>query len=140
MPNSLNFSKAGKPRRMGVPSHSCSEPFKQRLDKLLGIEAFKTIAKAGRLQRQGERLFCSSRILSDVRPVFGPRPTQRPVGAVVTHTLRLGYHEGSEHKEFFVILDSDDLIEMSEVVTRAMAKDRTLRELLSSAKLPDLGV
>ena len=113
--------------------------FRQRMNRLLEIEAFNTIAKAGRLQRQGEHLYCNSRILSDIRPVFGSRPTQRPLGAVITHSLRLGYHEGSEHKEFFVILDSDDLVAINEVVARALAKDKTLREFLADAKLPDLG-
>jgi hypothetical protein len=110
-----------------------------RLGRLLGIAAFNTLAKAGRLQRHGERLYCDSQILSDIRPVFGPNPTARPVGAVITHTLKLGYHKGGDHKEFFVILESDDLMALDEVVTRALAKDKALRDLLADAKLPDLG-
>jgi hypothetical protein len=53
--------------------------------------------------------------------------------------LRIGYHEGSQHKEFHVILDSEDLIALSEVVVRAQAKDKTLRGLLKRTKLTNLG-
>jgi hypothetical protein len=120
-------------------AHKDVGKLRSRLEKLLDIEAFKTIAKAGRLQRNGERLYCDSKILSDIRPVFGSAPTARPVGAVVSHTLKVGYHEGSEHKEFYVILDLDDLEALNEVVTRALAKGKTLRDLLADAKLPNLG-
>jgi hypothetical protein len=72
--------------------------------------------------------------------VFDSKPTSRPVGAVVTHTLKLGYHETGEHKEFNVILDCIDLNFLREIIDRAQAKDRTLRGLLKEAHLADLGV
>lgn len=108
------------------------------LDRLLSIDTLNTIAKAGRLGRDGERLYCSSKILSDIRPVFGKDTTVRPLGAVLTHTLKIGYHEGSDHREFHVILESSDLIALGEVVQRARSKDKTLRELLKNIALPSL--
>jgi len=108
------------------------------LERILSIDTLKMIAKAARLQRDGERLYCSSKILSDMRPVFGEDPTIRPIGSVLTHTLKVTYHEGRDHREFHVVLDSDDLEALGEVVQRAQAKDKTLRELLKSMKLPSL--
>jgi hypothetical protein len=108
------------------------------LERILSIDTLKMIAKAARLQHDGERLYCSSKILSDMRPVFGEDPSIRPVGSVLAHTLKLTYHEGGDHKEFHVVLDSDDLEVLGEVVQRAQAKDKTLRELLKSMKLPTL--
>lgn len=108
--------------------------------RLLNIETFNALAKAKRLQRDGERLYCDAKIVSDIRPVFDSRPTNRPVGAVVTHTLKLGYHESGEHREFNVILDRIDLDLLSDIIKRAQAKDKTLRGLLVETKLPDLGV
>ena len=72
-------------------------------DRLLNIEALNTIAKAARLLRDGERLYCSGKILLTYRPVFGQDPAARPNGAVITHTLKIGYHEGSGHVEFHVV-------------------------------------
>jgi hypothetical protein len=108
-------------------------------EKILEIGNLRTLAKASRLQRDGERLYCSAKILTDVRPVFKTDPSERPEGAVVTHTLKMGYHEGSAHKEFHVVLDTGDLVALNDAVSRALAKDKTLRDLLADAKLNDLG-
>lgn len=111
-----------------------------KFEKLLDIDAFNLLSKAKRLQRDGERLYCDAKILSDIRPVFGSKPTVRPSGAVITHTLKVGYHERGEHKEFHVVLDAIDLVELSDVIDRAFMKDRTLRNLLKDGKLADLGI
>jgi hypothetical protein len=111
-----------------------------RFEKLLNIDALNTLSKAGRLQRDGERLYCDAKILSDIRPVFGAKATARPVGAVVSHTLRIGYHKGGKHKEIHIILDAEGLKQLKTTIGRAEAKDKTLRELLKETRLPDLGV
>jgi hypothetical protein len=116
------------------------QALRAKFEKLLNIDTFNLLSKAKRLQRDGERLYCDAKIISDIRPVFGAKPTTRPNGAVVTHTLKLGYHEGGEHKEFHIILDCIDLEGLSDVIGRAQAKDRTLRDLLKSTRLPVLGV
>jgi hypothetical protein len=108
------------------------------LERLLDIGTLNTIAKAARLQRDGERLYCSSKVLSDIRPVFGSDPSERPRGAVLTHTLKIGYHEGSGHTEFHVVLDSTDLGELANVIRRAELKDKTLRGLLKTIELTSL--
>ena len=89
----------------------------------MDIEALKTIAKAARLQRDGERLYCTGKTLSDIRPVFGTDPAARPLGTVLTHTLKIAYHQGSERLEFHVILDSTDLEELAEAI-RLRARGR----------------
>src|SRR2546422_6688374 len=63
-----------------------------RFERLLNIESLKTISKAFRLQSDGERLYCSSKILSDIRPVFSEDAEVRPYGAVITHTLKIVHH------------------------------------------------
>jgi len=35
-----------------------------------------------------------------------------PLGAVITHTLKLICHVPSGHKEFYIALDSNDLVEL----------------------------
>lgn len=111
-----------------------------RFETLLSIETLRTLSKGLGLQRAGERLYCEAKILSDIRPVFGDDVSTRPVGAVVTHTLRMLYHEGGDHKEFYVVLNFEDLRAMKEVVDRSHAKAETLRGLLKDSKLPNLGL
>ena len=110
------------------------------LERIMSIDSLNMVAKAGRLQRDVERLYCTAKILSDIRPVFGSDPAARPVGAVLTHTLKVRYHEGEgkEHREFHVVLDSNDLDGIGDTIQRAQAKDKSLRELLKSAQLPSL--
>ncbi|HEY3743965.1 MAG TPA: hypothetical protein VGL53_29175 [Bryobacteraceae bacterium] len=109
------------------------------LERILDIESLHIVSKAARLQRDGERLFCTAKILSDIRPVFTADPKVGPSGAVLCHTLKLGYHEGKEHREFHVVLDSEDLEALAGAVERARSKDDTLRKVLREAKLPNLG-
>jgi hypothetical protein len=69
------------------------------------------------------------------------RPGCHPsTGAVITHTLDLEYHKGAELKEFFVVLDSQDLLALKEVLDRAITKDKTLRLLLKNNKVAHLGI
>ncbi len=47
----------------------------------------------------------------------------------VINTLKLGYHEGGEHREFHIVLDCVDLEALGSVINRAQAKDATLRNI-----------
>jgi len=112
---------------------------KERFRRLLGIDALALPAKAMRLQRDGERLYCEARILSDIRPVFESDPKARPRGAVIGHNLRICFFDAGGHREFFVLLESADLKALKAVIDRAHAKDVTLRELLKQTNLTELG-
>jgi hypothetical protein len=112
---------------------------RRRFEILLNIETLAAISKAMRVQREGERLFCDSTILSDMRPVFTDDPAVRPSGFVVNHVLEIEYHENGEHRAFFVVLDAMDLATLKKTVDRASAKDHTLSALLEEAKFPRLG-
>jgi len=113
---------------------------RERFKRLLNITTLNTLSKAIKLQRDGERLYCDAKILSDIRPVFGDDASQGPISAVITHTLKLGYHDGGDHKEFFIVLDTQDLLDLGEVIERAHQKAETLEALLEKSGLPRLGI
>jgi hypothetical protein len=114
---------------------------KTRFKRLLSIEPLSIISKAIGLQRDGERIYCEARIISDIRPVFTKDPKHRPVGAVLGHTLKISYHDGlAAHKDFFVVLDRIDLENLKKVVDRAHAKSEALAAFLEEVDLPDLGL
>lgn len=110
-----------------------------RLEKLLGIKLLRFISKATRIQRDGERLYCESKILSDIRPVFHADPSVLPSSAVITHTLKIIYHTGRGREEVHIVLDSNSLESLRNVINRAYEKDETLKELMKSAHLENLG-
>ncbi len=115
--------------------HSEREPFKDKLRILLSSEAFAVIAKAYDLATE-ERTFCSSRILTDLRPVFGSRVEDGPQAMVVMHTLRLTFHEAhKKHEEFFVVLDADDLKQLNKQIDRAERKAEALRSSVKDVRL-----
>lgn len=111
-----------------------------RFERILSVETLRMLSKAIHLQRDGERLYCEAKVLSDIRPLFGGDAVERPLAAVVTHTLKLSYHEGRQHRDFFTVLDLADLQALHETLTRALEKDRELRNLLGESRLPVLGV
>ena len=112
---------------------------KRKLELLLEIRNLKILSKATMIQRDGERLYCDSKILSDIRPIFEDDPSIMPSEAVITHTLKITYHLGRDRQEFHVILNSYDLATLHEVIARAQTKEKTLQELMKKAKIENIG-
>jgi len=125
---------------IGSAANADKAAIRDRFKRLLNIKSLSMISKASRLQREGERLYCGAMILSDIRPVFGDDIASGPGSAVLTHTLKLSYHGDDGHRDFFVVLDSEDLKALGEVVDRAQAKDESLRKVLRGTSIPDLGI
>lgn len=109
--------------------------FEKNLSRILDVSGLVLAAKAIAVASDCPRLFSEARILSDLRPVFSEDVTAAPLGAVVTHNLRISYNEEGNEKEFFVYLDSKDLKSLQEQIGRALQKDSTLRRFLENSKL-----
>jgi hypothetical protein len=125
----------------GTPQLSLSEQqrveFENRLQRLLRIRTVALVSKVRRLELEYPRTFHDAIVLTDMRPVF-EKPEERPVGCAISHTLRITYHEDGEHKEFHVVLDSDDLEMIKKALQRAEAKASSVKSLLKAVDLPDL--
>ncbi len=124
----------------GRPELALSEEekieFEKRLDRLLRISAVSKSAKVQRLRLEYPNTFSDARILTDMRPIFD-KPEKRPVGCAIAHILKLSYHEGGDHKEFYIALDTDDLETLKKVLQRAETKAASLKSVLEVAGLPD---
>lgn len=102
--------------------------FKNRITDLLDVDSITISAKALSLHGDFENTFCEAKILTDVRSVFGASVEEKPVGFVITHTLKIGYHDDSaRHREFYVALDEDDLSTLRDVVGRAEKKAKSVK-------------
>lgn len=113
--------------------------FKDRITKLLGVDPLTVASKALVLQSDYENSFCDAKILTDVRPVFGARVEDQPAGFVITHTLKVEYHDDRvDHREFYVALDQDDLTTLRNVLERADKKAKSLQALMAKAGVPRL--
>lgn len=141
-PLSENISSLARAMQAsGKPELELSESeraeFEKRLEKLVAIRTVVITSKVMRLRVDYPIIFHEASILTDMRPVFD-NPEERPLGFSVSHTLRIAYHENGEHKEFFVILDDDDLGMMRKAIQRAEAKALSVRSLLKVSNLSDL--
>lgn len=111
--------------------------FRDKMAKLFSVNALAVTSKVEQLKSDYAKTFYAAKILTDIRPVFA-KPEQRPIGAAITHTLKIEYHEEGEHKEFYIALDAEDLQKLKTVLQRADAKASSLKSLLEAASLADL--
>lgn len=111
--------------------------FEKRLGRLLTIRVVVVASKARRLAVDYANIFYDATILTDMRPVFD-KPEEAPVGCAISHTLKIDYYEGGEHREFYAVMDAQDLERMRSVLQRADAKAASLRSLIQRTNLVDL--
>lgn len=114
--------------------------FQVRIEKLLDIDSISITAKASVLETDYENTFCEAKTLTDVRPVFGANVEDPAVGFVLTHTLKIGYHDDSaRHREFYVTLDEDDVSTLRDVLERAAKKAKSLKSLMAKTGVRQFG-
>jgi len=104
-------------------------------EAISGTSALALSSKALQVMAEHHHVYCSARVLTDLRPIFKSDIAEGPATFVAVHTLRIIYHQGTEHKEFFVALDREDLERLSAVLGRALQKESSLRNLASAKDL-----
>jgi len=107
--------------------------FKDRLLKFFELNTLFVSAKALGILLSNENLFCSARILTDIRPVFGTDPTVAPTAIVMVHMLDLGYHKDGELKHLYIAMNSIDIDTLREALNRAEMKAESLKPLMKKA-------
>ena len=93
------FLKAAK--RNGPSASSAAEDrpsAAKNLKRLLTIRQLSMIAKARSLHIDHANVFCSARVITDLRPVFDADVGEEPTDFVVVHTLKLGFHLSEAHE------------------------------------------
>lgn len=106
----------------------------ERLVDLLSVDSLNVTVRAGNLLFQQENSLQSTRIVTDIRPVFEPEdPGAPPTGAMVVHGLKISYYADNELKDFFVSLDTSDVNVFKEQLERANAKAESIKSMLSAA-------
>ena len=116
------------------------EKLKKRLDLLLNLDkSLGVTAKALDVMTEHERIFCSARIVSDIRPVFSGGPKEAS-GAVIIHNLQIGFHSNGEHEDIYFALDTDDIQMLKDVIDRAEKKTIAMQSILNKSHVPYLEV
>lgn len=114
--------------------------FKKYLAELLAVEPLVVTSKALDVLTEHEHTVHDLRIITDLRPIFKEDPPQRPASlpaaAVITHTLKITYHQGREVDDFYLALDDDDIALLKSLIKRAEAKEISLKKVLSVTQIP----
>ena len=76
--------------------------------------------------------------MTDARPVFAVDASGPPEAFVVSHTLKFDIHEEGEDREWFVALNSADLVALKNVIDRALEKQSSLTKALRPTAVPIL--
>ena len=115
---------------------------KQRLEQVLLIDSIGVAGKGASVAADHQRLYCHARIMTDIRPVFRRDLSTPPAGAILTHMLRISFHEEDlgKSKEFYVALSSTSLRELRDLLDRAEEKEKNLRRQLEESKIPFLEI
>jgi hypothetical protein len=120
---------------------AASGNLQERLQQLLESPTIVTMAKAVDVLSEREHIFRDVRILTDIRPLVGPDPSETPKEVVIVNTLKLDFEDGDELRSFYVALDASDLAKMQHAVERAQAKSQSFSRLLGGVGIEhvDLG-
>src|SRR5208283_4076545 len=109
--------------------------FRDRLIGLLNIEPLTYPAKATGVMGDHDSVFLRTRVLTDIRTIFGPDVSALPKGAVILNMLKIAYQHSGEEDNFYVALDSEDVKTLITVLQRALAKATSLKTVLEKAGL-----
>lgn len=110
--------------------------FEERLTRLLTIESVSIGSRAASLKTEYDRRFCAARLMTDARPIYGTDPAMPPSAVMITHTLRISYHDDtSELREFYVAMDADDVTTLRGMLNRADAKAKSLGSVFAAANV-----
>jgi len=95
-------------------------------------------AKAAVLRGDVGGFFCTAKTLSDLRPVFR-NDGEAPAALLPIHTLQIAYHlPNFELATFSVAMTEHHLLELRDVIARAIRKHEQLRLFAKSADVPFL--
>lgn len=111
--------------------------FAERLRRLLQLEPVVLAARALDLVTEFDRVYHGARILTDLRPVFGPDARAGAKAAALVATLKIDAHEGDGGvRPHYFALDHADLLELQGVIDRALVKSTELKRLAERLQLP----
>lgn len=116
------------------------ENFISRLIILLNGKQIYYAYKAEDLLNNYGNSFITSRIISDIRPVFELDLDEELKAGMILHNLTIHYQSNDEpfHKNISLTLTPSNIQELKEVLDRAELKEEKLQSILKISKMVDL--
>lgn len=106
-----------------------------RLSMYLDIEGqISLISKIRSIYSEHQRIYSSSRVFTEVRPVFDENIENIPA-AIILHNLIINYTEDEINKSFSIALDDSDIDTLISSLERAKKKKELIKTSLNKEKL-----
>lgn len=118
-------------------SDSDAHVLRDRLARLVASRCLELIAKGNLLLRANDRNYRSAQITTDLRPVCLGEDLKVSAGLILHQLAVRISHNGRSETAFFT-LDAEDLASLSRVISRAVKKEKALRELANKSGTPIL--
>lgn len=112
---------------------------RENLTLLLQIKVIQGSIKAWTLIDDNDKTFLTSRIITDVRPVFDDSIKKPLLASLIIHTIRLTFRQNGRQEEIFLSVDADDLREIQTCIQRALEKEESLTRLIRSYPEKEFG-
>jgi hypothetical protein len=88
----------------------------------------KLSVKAADVMREKDKIYDSSRILTDLRYIFDNDDLKSDNRlAVIIHNLKIAYQHNKNEESFFVALSLDDLKDLKQQIDRAIEKEEIIK-------------
>ncbi|MCC6537660.1 MAG: hypothetical protein IT162_08940 [Bryobacterales bacterium] len=110
----------------------------ERLTTLASLPVLRVSSKSTALQLAHSRVFTSSKIITDLRPVFGEPVDGADPLFMVIHQLQITSLHNDGKEEIFFAMDDRDLERLGEMVSRARSKAAQLRQTLKLHRLAEI--
>lgn len=134
-----NFTREEVIESLGAALHSQIKPGQLgNLVKWLDLSAVQLHGKAAALWQDRPHMLVDTRVLQDMRPVFGDSEPPEPKATLVVHTLRLTYVEGGEVHSREYGMGLADIAKLAEQCNRALRQDAALADMAARAGSPVL--
>ena len=117
-------------------SEDVRETMRERLGRLLNVTNLRLSAKATVLRVDHERVYNTSRVISDLRPVFDEPVEEGLSGFMIIHQLKIVSLRHGEPEELFFAMDDNDLALLKKTLDRAELKSKQIHQLLIEKNLP----
>jgi hypothetical protein len=122
------LSKAFQERNQGKITDEETQQLKRNLLIILkNGDNLKKTYKAYQLFSENARIYRNSRVMTDIRLLFNDEPDSNPRSGLIVHQVKIEFVENEEPKSFFVSLDREDLINLSENLQRALKKEESIK-------------
>jgi hypothetical protein len=112
-----------------------AQALRDLIGRVADLPPLWSTAKAIDLMSEQEHPLTAARILTDVRPIFGPGVNDGPQGAVVFQVLKVDHYTDGHRSTIAFALDNADLLELKKTVDRAIAKTESLKAWMQTAGL-----